>query len=84
MVRQWHGHDEVILLFNFSRTSRVVGVPVPVGTWQQRLNSAGQTWGGQEKANPANLLTAGEPALSLPPTACLVYQRQPNVEDGTS
>ena len=74
-VRQWHGGDEVILLFNFSRERRSIQLPLPARAWRQRLNSAAQTWGGSE--TPADLPGTGDLRLSLPPTACLVYRRLP-------
>ena len=77
-VRQWHKSDEVILLFNFSREPRVIQLPMLEGAWLQRLNSAAQAWGGPGSNDPDGFHSGGSISLTLPPSACLIYQRQPS------
>jgi maltooligosyltrehalose trehalohydrolase len=72
MVRRWHGGSQVLYLLNF-QPDPVSYVPVLDGQWQQRINSADQTWMGPGSEAP-QMLETGKMA-SLPPHSFVLYEQ---------
>ena len=66
MVRQWTDSDEVLLVFNFASERRSLELPVPLGEWRKRLDSADARWARPGLAGDRELLSPGRIQLELP------------------
>ncbi len=77
LIRQWNGSNQVLLLFHFGLEGRSVELPVPAGTWRQRLDSADPRWAGPGSLAAAEISGSNRVRLELPPTSCLLYQYAP-------
>jgi maltooligosyltrehalose trehalohydrolase len=70
-LRRWQGSSQIISLMNF-QPEPVSYLPVLDGQWQQRLNSADESWLGPGSDAPATLET-GKMAV-LPPHSFVLYE----------
>ena len=73
-VRRWCEGSEVFLAFNFSDEVFTILLPVPVGTWHLRLNSAAGQWGGSDFKSPETTHSGGEASLKLERRAFVLYE----------
>jgi maltooligosyltrehalose trehalohydrolase len=75
-VRRWSAEQEVVLILHFGRVQASVRLPIPVGRWHKRLDSAEERWQGPGSPVAAEFEADGESALTLPPEACLLFVRE--------
>jgi maltooligosyltrehalose trehalohydrolase len=74
-IHQWNGDDAVLLVFNFSADRISLELPVPVGAWRKRLDSADGRWEGPGASGEAEFASAGQIRLEMSAASCMVYQR---------
>jgi maltooligosyltrehalose trehalohydrolase len=74
-IHQWNGDDAVLLVFNFSADRISLELPVPVGAWRKRLDSADGRWEGPGASGEAESASAGQIRLEMSAASCMVYQR---------
>lgn len=75
LVRQWHGTDEIVLVFNFANEPRAMELPFPPGEWRKQLDSAAPDWGGPGMASPMDLQSSGLAHLEMPPASAILFQK---------
>ncbi|MEW6230489.1 MAG: DUF3459 domain-containing protein, partial [Bacillota bacterium] len=80
-VRRWHSDDEVWLAFSFNENPVTVTLPLPPRRWRKMVDSADEQWLGGGSMVPAELVSPGEVALTLSPSACVLLARTKEVED---
>jgi len=72
-VHQRKGDEEVCLIFSFGDAVAEVSLPVPVGRWCKRLDTAETRWLGKGSPVPPVMQSRGTVSLSLVPKACVVF-----------
>ncbi len=75
-VRRWWADAEAVLLLHFGQDPATVTLPLPAGRWHKHLDSAEAVWGGPGSPVPAELLSAGDIVLTLPPESCILAVRE--------
>jgi len=75
-LRRWNGDNEVIALFNLSSNQTSVTLPIPVGRWRKRLDSAEKHWQGKGSTVPEQLNSKGEGSLSFTPWAFALFIKE--------
>ncbi|HXH08970.1 MAG TPA: malto-oligosyltrehalose trehalohydrolase [Alphaproteobacteria bacterium] len=75
-VRRWNPEQVVVLILHFGRVQASVRVPIPIGRWDKRLDSAEERWQGPGSPVAAELEADGEVSLTLPPEACFLFVRE--------
>jgi len=75
ILRRWTGTDHAVAVFNFGTEAASVGISVPAGTWEKRLDSADKRWHGPGISVPARLVSDGEATLTLPSSAFVLFRR---------
>jgi len=75
-VRRWNPEQVVVLILHFGRVQASVRVPIPIGRWYKRLDSAEECWQGPGSPVAAELEVDGEVSLTLPPEACFLFVRE--------
>jgi maltooligosyltrehalose trehalohydrolase len=66
-VRRGGETEQVLAVFHFGATRRQVTLPLPVGRWRKKLDSAEEHWGGPGSACPEGLESQGRVWLDLQP-----------------
>jgi len=75
LIRRWHGEDEALAIFAFGEGAVTITLPVPKGLWLKRLDAAEEQWLGGGSALPGVLASPGKVRLTLPPRACVLFER---------
>jgi maltooligosyltrehalose trehalohydrolase len=77
LARYWKEEEDLIVLFNVGPKTAVATLPIPVGSWILRFDSADPKWMGPGSSLPDNM-TGGDATipLALPARSCAVYLRQ--------
>jgi len=77
LVRHWKDDEDLIVIFHFGTKASTVALPVPVGTWALRMDTADRQWDGPGSALPERLQgDGGDVPLPLAPLSCAVYLKQ--------
>ena len=72
-LHRWKGDSEVIALFNLNNNQESVTLPIPVGHWDKRLDSAEKHWQGKGSIVPEQLDSKGEVTLTISPWAFALF-----------
>jgi maltooligosyltrehalose trehalohydrolase len=75
-VRRWAAEQEAWLVFHFGRVAATVRLPLPLGRWFKRLDSAEERWQGPGSQIAAEIEADGEVVLTLAPESCLLLVRE--------
>lgn len=77
LVRYWKEEEDLIVLFNVGPRTAVATLPIPVGSWILRFDSADPKWMGPGSSLPDNM-SGGDATipLALPARSCAVFMRQ--------
>ncbi|MFC1967879.1 malto-oligosyltrehalose trehalohydrolase [Chloroflexota bacterium] len=75
-IHRWKGDNEVMALFNLSNNQTSVTLPIPVGRWRKRLDSAEQHWEGKGCTVPEQLDSKGEGSLAFTPWAFALFIKE--------
>jgi len=75
-LRRWSGDHEAAIIFNFSEGPRSATLPLSVGRWVKRLDSAEERWLGGGSASPDVLESGGETAMAMAPRAVVVLVKE--------
>jgi len=62
-------------IFHFGDTAAPIPVPLPVGGWIKRIDSAEETWDGPGSAVPETVTSDGEESLTLAPQSFVILMR---------
>jgi maltooligosyltrehalose trehalohydrolase len=62
-----------VAIFHFGDTPADIAVPLPVGTWTKRLDSAEATWAGPGSDIPAKILSDGEVSFTFAPSSFALF-----------
>jgi len=73
LVRRWSASSHIFTMFNFDQRPRQLTVPIPVGRWQMKLDSAEPRWGGGASQASDLLVSQGEVQMSLSPWGVVLY-----------
>jgi maltooligosyltrehalose trehalohydrolase len=74
-VRRWAGEEEAFQLFNLGQARVDVTLPVPVGDWQKKLDSAEERWLGGGSELPELLRSEGQVTLLVNPLSFALFVR---------
>jgi len=72
-VRRWCEVQDVCLMLHFGRSQTSLRLPLPVGQWHKRLDSAEERWCGPGSPVGLAVESDGEVSLTLPPESCLLF-----------
>ena len=75
-LHRWKGDNEVMALFNLNNNQTSVTLPIPVGRWRKRLDSAEKHWQGKGSTVPEQLDSKGEGSLSFTPWAFALFIKE--------
>jgi len=73
---RWKGDNEVMALFNLNNNQTSVTLPIPVGCWRKRLDSAEKHWRGKGSAIPEQLDSKREGSLAFTPWAFALFIKE--------
>ena len=72
----WRASEgQAAAIFHFGDTAAPIPVPLPVGGWIKRIDSAEETWGGAGSAVPETVTSDGEESLTLAPQSFVILMR---------
>lgn len=78
-LRRWKDESEIFAALSFNSYEASVALPVPPGKWKKQFDSSDPRWAKDSdlsvKAKSPILTSSGELTLTLPPYACILYQR---------
>jgi maltooligosyltrehalose trehalohydrolase len=72
-VRRWSESSHILAVLHFDETPIQLGLPVPAGRWQRKLDSAESRWGGGGSQASDVLVSRGELRMTLSPWAVVLY-----------
>lgn len=75
-LHRWKDESEAIIIYNCGEDESVVSLPVPVGRWQKRLDSAEAAWGGDGSSTPETLQSQGEPGFQVMPASAVLFVKE--------
>jgi maltooligosyltrehalose trehalohydrolase len=75
-LRRWKEDNEVMALFNLNNNQTSVTLPIPVGRWRKRLDSAEKHWQGKGSTVPEQLDSKGEGSLAFTPWAFVLFIKE--------
>ncbi|MDT8443436.1 MAG: malto-oligosyltrehalose trehalohydrolase [Desulfuromonadales bacterium] len=73
MMRRWHQHSQVLILFNFSHQELTFLFPDQPGNWGKLLDSAESRWAGPGSSLPAQAARAQK--ITMAPLSTALYSR---------
>ncbi len=76
LIQRWSEGNEVVLVFNLSQDQSSVTIPMPVGRWHKRLDSAEERWQGSGSIIPEQLDARGEVSLIISPWAFVLFLKE--------
>ncbi|HET7100705.1 MAG TPA: DUF3459 domain-containing protein, partial [Terriglobia bacterium] len=74
-VRRWLDNDEVFMVFHFGKETTRLELPLPAGTWNKLLDSAGSEWSGKGSRIPRKVQSRRIDSLELTPESMVVFGR---------
>ncbi len=72
-VRRWCEAQGVCMTLHFGHTHTSLRLPLPMGWWHKRLDSAEERWSGPGSPVGLAVESDGEVTLTLPPESCLLF-----------
>jgi maltooligosyltrehalose trehalohydrolase len=72
-LRRWNASSHILAVLHFDDGIGRIALPVPVGAWKRKLDSAELGWGGRGSQGADVLVSSGEVQMSLSPWAVVVY-----------
>jgi len=75
-LHRWKGDNEVMALFNLNNNQTSVTLPIPVGCWRKRLDSAEKHWRGKGSTVPEQLDSKREGSLAFTPWAFALFIKE--------
>jgi len=75
-LHRWKGDNEVMALFNLNNNQTSVTLPIPVGRWCKRLDSAEERWDGRGTILPQWLSSKREVTVTLSPWAFALFIKE--------
>jgi maltooligosyltrehalose trehalohydrolase len=72
-VRRWCEAQDVWMMLHFGPSQTSLRLPLPVGQWHKRLDSAEERWCGPGSPVSLEVESDGEASLTLPPESCLLF-----------
>jgi len=75
-LHRWKGDNEVMALFNLNNNQTSVTLPIPVGCWRKRLDSAEKHWRGKGSTVPEQLNSKREGSLAFTPWAFALFIKE--------
>ena len=75
-LHRWKDESEAIIIYNCGEDESVVSLPVPMGRWQKRLDSAEAVWGGGGSSTPETLQSQGEPVFQVMPASAVLFVKE--------
>lgn len=75
-LHRWNGDNEVMALFNLNHNQTSVTLPIPMGRWRKRLDSAEKHWYGKGSTVPEQLDSKGESSLVFNPWAVALFIKE--------
>ena len=75
-LHRWKDESEAIIIYNCGEDESVVSLPVPVGRWQKRLDSAEVAWGGGGSSTPEVLSSRGELIIQVKPASAVLLVKE--------
>jgi maltooligosyltrehalose trehalohydrolase len=76
LLHRWQDESEVVIIYNCGEGKSVLSLPVPVGRWRRRLNSAGVVWGGSDRSIPETLASGGELVIPVAPASAVLLVKE--------
>ena len=73
LVRRWNASSHILAVFHFDEEPSQLGLPIPAGCWQRKLDSADPRWGGRGSQASDVLVSRGEVQMTLSPWAVVLY-----------
>jgi maltooligosyltrehalose trehalohydrolase len=71
-IRRWCEAQSVCLMLHFGHMHTTLHLPLPMGRWHKRLDSAEERWSGPGSAVEHEIESDGEVSLTLSPESCLL------------
>ncbi len=72
-VRRWSASSHILAVLHFDDEPSQLGLPIPAGCWQRKLDSADPRWGGRGSQATDVLVSRGEVQMTLSPWAVVLY-----------
>jgi maltooligosyltrehalose trehalohydrolase len=72
-VRRWSASSHILAALHFDDEPSQLGLPIPAGCWQRKLDSADPRWGGRGSQVADALVSRGEMQMTLSPWAVVLY-----------
>jgi len=76
-LRRWNASSHILAALHFDDEPSQLGLPIPAGCWQRKLDSAEPQWGGGGSQASNLLLSRGEVQITLGPWAVVLYAETP-------
>lgn len=76
VLRRGSAGEAAVAVFHFGDAAAAIALPLPVGRWVKRLDSAEAPWGGPGSALPERLPSDGQVRLPLNPKAVVLYTQE--------
>ncbi|MFZ5597279.1 MAG: malto-oligosyltrehalose trehalohydrolase [Bacillota bacterium] len=73
-IKRWSEGSRVCVIYSFSGSEEEIGLPVPMGRWAKRIDSADKCWLGRGSVIPETIESRGEVRLRLMPWACILLE----------
>ncbi len=67
--------EEAAVFFHFGGAFTAITVPLSVGNWTRRLDSADEQWNGPGCITAATLISGGDVSVSLAPFSVVLFTR---------
>jgi maltooligosyltrehalose trehalohydrolase len=75
-LHRWQDESEVVIIYNCGEGESAVSLPVPVGGWQKRFDSAAVAWGGGGSSTPEKLQSEGELIIPVSPASVVLFVKE--------
>ncbi len=75
-LHRWQSGSEAVIIYNCGEDESVVSLPVPVGRWQKRFDSAEAAWGGGGSSTPGVLSSRGELIIQILPASAVLFVKE--------
>jgi maltooligosyltrehalose trehalohydrolase len=72
-VRRWSVSSHILAVLHFADQPSQLGLPIPAGCWQRKLDSTDPRWGGRGSQASDLLVSRGEVHMTLSPWAAVLY-----------